>query len=475
MTTSKMEEISLEPTYLFYDIETTGLNKSFDQVLQFAAIRTDCNLKEMARYELNVRLNNDVVPSPSALITHQISIMTMYEGISELDAMQKIHRWLNQPGTISLGYNTLGFDDEFLRFSFYRNLLSPYTHQYAAGCGRMDLYPMLIMFYLFKPSGLHWPEKEGRVSLKLEELNKANQLASGPSHNAMVDVEATLALARLLFKQGEQWHYLQGYFNKRIDAERMQGLYQDNVLMIDVKLGYQASYQCPVLFLGHHQHYKNQLLWLRLDHVNFATLSPTEIVEKMYVIHKKLGEPHFVLPLAPRFLHHLSQDRLSLAKTNTEWLHHHPDTLQAIADYSLHYQYPVYPNTDIDASLYIQGFWSNRDEKICQTFHTLEPIKKADLTHQIDNAQLRAIAMRLLGRHYPDVLTSAQTEAFSAYLATIFSSQAEGAPIDFKGTKRLTLGAALAEAISLKNNSNLTQQTTALLDEYVSHISRCAG
>ena len=44
-------------TYLFYDLETTGLNKSFDQILQFAAIRTDLNLKELKRYELKIKLN----------------------------------------------------------------------------------------------------------------------------------------------------------------------------------------------------------------------------------------------------------------------------------------------------------------------------------------------------------------------------------------------------------------------------------
>ena len=56
-------------SYLFYDLETTGLSKPFDQVLQFAAIRTDMDLKEKERHTLQVRLRPDVVPSPFALIT----------------------------------------------------------------------------------------------------------------------------------------------------------------------------------------------------------------------------------------------------------------------------------------------------------------------------------------------------------------------------------------------------------------------
>ena len=41
-------------SYLFYDIETTGLNKAFDQVLQFAAIRTDPELNEIDRHAVEL-------------------------------------------------------------------------------------------------------------------------------------------------------------------------------------------------------------------------------------------------------------------------------------------------------------------------------------------------------------------------------------------------------------------------------------
>jgi exodeoxyribonuclease I len=120
-------------TYLFYDIETTGLNKAFDQVLQFSAIRTDATFKEIDRQNITVRLRPDIIPSPGALITHRIRLSEALKGLTEYKATYQIHRLLNTPGTVSLGYNTMGFDDEFLRFSFHRNLLPPYTHQYSNG------------------------------------------------------------------------------------------------------------------------------------------------------------------------------------------------------------------------------------------------------------------------------------------------------------------------------------------------------
>jgi len=145
-------------SYLFYDIETTGLNKAFDQVLQFAAIRTDLQLNEIDRHDLKVKLRPDVIPSPQAILTNRKSPRDFPAGLCEYESTSEIHRLMNLPDSISLGYNTLGFDDEFLRFSFHRNLLSPYTHQYKNGCHRMDLYPMTVIYYLYKPNIVSWPD-----------------------------------------------------------------------------------------------------------------------------------------------------------------------------------------------------------------------------------------------------------------------------------------------------------------------------
>src|SRR3989338_11505964 len=287
----------MEKTFLFYDIETTGLNKCFDQVLQFAAIRTDLALNELERVEIPIQLNNDVIPSPGAIITHRIGPDQFSNGISEFEAIQKIHALLNIPGTISVGYNTLDFDDEFLRFSFYRNLLAPYTHQFANGCGRMDIYPIIVLYHLFKPDILQWPtKKDGSVSLKLENINAANQLAEGSAHHAMVDVEVTLALTRKLFQDKTMWDFSTQYFQKKIDEDRIKSAETEMVIagksyktgiMVYGKFGSDSNFVAPVIELGSHLHYKNQLLWLLLD----ETLS-----EKTFVIRKKLAEPPIFLP-----------------------------------------------------------------------------------------------------------------------------------------------------------------------------------
>lgn len=452
-------------TFLFYDLETTGLSKPFDQILQFAGIRTDTKLNELERYELKVKLNPDVIPSPYALITHHLGIRDVATGLSEYEAIQKIHGWMNQPNTISLGYNTLGFDDEFLRFSFFRNLLTPYTHQYTNQCGRMDLYPMAIMYYLFKKHVLQWPEIEGKISFKLEQLNHANQLAQGRAHDAMVDVEATLQLAKIFYKEYDMWNYLAGHFNKSVDLERLQPLQKNIALLFDGFLRSENAFHCPVLFIGPHRHYKNQLLWLRLD-----TELSSDILETARVFNKKPGEPSFILPPKDRFLQHLTSDRLALAEANYKWLEKNPDLFSKIVEHYTEYKHPTYPNTDIDAALYLAGFKSFVEERFCQQFHAAHPKEKAMMAEKIQNPLLQTQSIRILGRHFPEVLTVAQSEKFNHYMSTIHPERNEDAIIDFQNKKRLTPQAAIQQIMEIRNNKVLTEEQQGLLVELETYL-----
>jgi exodeoxyribonuclease-1 len=457
-------------TYFFYDIETTGLNKSFDQVLHFAAIRTDLNLKELERYELKVKLNPDVIPSPYALLTHKMGIKEISSGMSEFDAIKQIHQWLNTPGTISLGYNTLGFDDEFLRFSFYRNLLKPYTHQYSNQCYRMDIYPMTVMFYLFKKDILNWPEKDNKLSLKLENINAANQLISGRAHHAMVDVEVTLELARRFLKEREMWEYLHGYFKKDIDKARLQQAQKNISICVSGKLGNQANYQCPVLFLGNHQHYTNQTNWLRLDTVDLNQVTPETIAEKTFGINKKPGEPGFILPYKERFTQQISTARMELALQNKQWLEENRTILNDITEYYIHYKHPVFKETDIDASLYLNGFWSTSDEFFCQRFHAGDLAAKIKLLKETSNPKLKILATRILGRQHPEMLSQDEALEFADYMQQVTA----GVLIDFQGKKRLTPFAAMQEIATIRAEATLDDADAQLLSEFEEYLQKYA-
>lgn len=461
-------------SYLFYDIETTGLNKSFDQVLQFAAIRTDLNFNEIKRYELKVKLNPDTIPSPQALLIHKISWENMNNGISELEAMQKIHYWFNEPGTISLGYNTLGFDDEFLRFSFFRNLLPPYTHQYANKCMRMDVYPITVMYFLFKNSTLRWPMLNDQISLKLENLNASNQFVSGQSHNAMVDVEATLALARQLANEKDMWEYLQSYFYKQTDLERINALQKQIALMIDGVFGPKNNYQCPAVCLGTHYHYKNQTIWLRLDIENFTQAASDTFTTILRTINKKPGEPTFILPFKERFLKHLSPERVKLAEINYHWIQQNADLFREVTDYHLKFTYFNYPETDVNASLYLNGFWSQSELAFCNQFHASPLNEKIKLLDSAPTPQLKMLALRLLGRNHREALPANYQILFDEYLNSIYSDNEQNIPIDYQGKKHLTPLTVFNEIEELKKQ-DLSHHDVGFLNEIYLSITRNGG
>ncbi len=451
-------------TYLFYDIETTGLNKAFDQVLHFAAIRTDLNFKALNRYELIVKLNPDIIPSPEALIVHRMKLGDISKGISEYEAVKKIHAWMNEPGTISLGYNTLGFDDEFLRFSFYRNLLPPYTHQYANQCSRMDVYPMTILYYLFKNTTLAWPKINGGISLKLENIKSANNFVSGCAHNAMVDVEATIALAKQLATDSEMWNYVSGNFDKKIEEARLKKINTESALMVLGKFGFRQSYQSQVLYLGEHVYYKNQLLFLRLDDKDFSAATKENILSLSFVVKKKLGEVGNLFPLTERYASRLDTERLALANANKQWLKDNEALLSFVSDYYRHYEYPVVPDIDIDASLYVNGFWTPEEAAFCQAFHSVKPEQKSKMLESVKNPSLSALAIRILGRHFSDSLSAKQAESFANYMAKTRSSSTVPI-IDYKGETRLTPRVALQKISEIRKENALDDEQRILLND----------
>jgi len=462
----------MKPTYLFYDIESSGLSKSFDQVLQFAAIRTDMALNEIERYSFLVQPSCDVIPAPQATITHHIGVEhAQTKGINEYEAIKKIHALLNTPGTISIGYNTLGFDDEFLRFSFWRHLLTPYTHQYANNCGRMDIYPMTVMYSLYHPEVLQWPKVNGQPSLKLENISALNQLAEGPAHDAIVDVEATVALAKKLYKNPEMWSFLCGYFDKAKETQRLQKLAPaitqqskklTTGLMLLGKFGTRSNFQAPVLCLGQHHHYRNQTCWLRLDLPELSTTTKDSVEETTWVIRKKAAEPGFILPLQDKYYGKMDQQRRKTMQDNLHWCQQNPKILQAIIDHHLEFTFANVPEADIAGALYQSGFASSADNRTMQTFHHTTPNKQLDVLAGLENPDLRILGTRIVGRHHHDLLSDAEQNLFSNYVNAIWQSDEHSAMVDYQRKPRLTVDVALTELQELQNSELSTSQKSLL-------------
>ncbi len=441
-------------SYLFYDLETSGLNKCFDQVVQFAAIRTDLDFHELEQYEFWVKLNPDIIPSPSAFLTHHIAIKNLEKkGKSEYEVITTIHRLFNQPGTISVGYNTLGFDDEFLRFSFYRNLLEPYRHQYANGCARLDIYPITVLYHLFKPMIINWPEINGVKSLRLEHLAAANHFEVGRAHNALADVKATIELAKRLKNDQATWDYVTNFFAKKCDMERFNR-WQRSVgikpgILISGKFGRAKNYASYALCLGMHRHYRNQIIWWPIDQKIIGNSADKIAVSDLITLHKRFGEPPLLLPALERFTAVLTTEQRNIVEHNLTWLRNHPDFVREMQNYHLEYTYPYIENLDLDGALYQDGFLIDAERMRCERFHQLS---LPDKMLFVDNfsPKVRNQAIRLLGRNFSPAMKDSivgrtiLTE-FTAYLNQI----REQPRIDFRGDFSLTLEDAKRELASL--------------------------
>src|SRR5579863_992169 len=103
---------------IFYDTETAGTVRGFDQILQFGAVLTDAGLVEIERFDIRSRLLPHVVPSPAALLVTGMGIDDILDDSrpSHYQMVCEIRRVLTgwRPGTF-IGFNSVSFDEEFLR------------------------------------------------------------------------------------------------------------------------------------------------------------------------------------------------------------------------------------------------------------------------------------------------------------------------------------------------------------------------
>ena len=188
-------------TFLWHDYETFGKNTRTARPAQFAAIRTDSDLNEIGEpLELFCQPAPDFLPEPEAcLITGITPQQCLKNGVPEHEFAEQILNAFSEPNTIGVGYNTIRYDDEITRFMFWRNLIDPYAREWQNGCSRWDIIDLARVTYALRPEGIEWPRNgDGRPSFRLEHLSAANGLAHEAAHDALSDVRATIALARLL-------------------------------------------------------------------------------------------------------------------------------------------------------------------------------------------------------------------------------------------------------------------------------------
>lgn len=199
-------------TFFFYDLETSGLNAREDRVMQFAGQRTDMELNPIGEpVNILVKMTEDALPSPGAIMVTKITPQdTLRDGISEAEFVKFITEEVFVPNTIAVGYNTVRFDDEFMRATLWRNFYDPYEWEWKDGRSRWDILDVVRLTRALRPEGINWPFREDDAPTnRLELITKLNGVAHEHAHDALSDVYATIAVAKLIReKQPELFDFL---------------------------------------------------------------------------------------------------------------------------------------------------------------------------------------------------------------------------------------------------------------------------
>lgn len=198
-------------TFFFYDLETSGLDPRNDRIMQFAGQRTDMELNPIGDpYNVFVKLNDDTLPSPEALMVTGITPQqTVTDGYTEAEFAKLLMDEVFAPDTIAVGFNNIRFDDEFIRHLLWRNFYDPYEWSWKDGRSRWDLLDVTRMTRALRPEGIEWPVVDGKAVNKLELLTKLNGIDHLKAHDALSDVEALIAVTGLIrTKQPQLYEYL---------------------------------------------------------------------------------------------------------------------------------------------------------------------------------------------------------------------------------------------------------------------------
>lgn len=210
-------------TFFFYDLETSGLNPREDRIMQFAGIRTDESLNQIGEpYNILVALNDDTLPSPDALMVTGITPQqTVADGYTEAQFANLLNDEIFTNDTVVIGFNSIRFDDEFIRALFWRNFHDPYAWAWRDGRSRWDLLDVVRMTRALRPEGIEWPVVDGKPVNKLELITKANGVEHAKAHDALSDVEALISVTRLIKNNQPQ---LYEYLLKMRDKNEVKSL-----------------------------------------------------------------------------------------------------------------------------------------------------------------------------------------------------------------------------------------------------------
>lgn len=423
------------PTFYWHDYETWGANPQLDRPAQFAGLRTTADLEPVGRpMSIYAQPTPDFLPHPRAvLVTGITPQQALNQGMHEAAFAAKIYAEFSQPNTTIVGYNSVNFDDEVTRHLLYRNFYDPYGYSWQEQSSRWDLIDLVRACYALRPDGIQWPQKDdGRVSMRLEDLTRANNISHGNAHDALSDVRATIGLAQLLKKaQPKLFDYAFKIRHKR-EIQQLIALHNFTPLAhVSSWYGAENGYLSQIVPLAYHPQQPNQLLYwdLRCDPRAFVGVSMEQMTTRRFTKRQQLqglepfgGQalginrcpflaPSNVLtdPVCERW-----QLDLERFEQHRQQLINNPELRQCIIDV-LSQEREFATVDDPDLMLYSGPFFSPQDRASMDIIRATNPEQLAGITLKFSDQRIPEMLFRYRARNFPATLTAQELERWRLF------------------------------------------------------------
>lgn len=400
-------------TFFFYDLETSGLNPREDRIMQFAGQRTDLDLNPVGEsVNILVKMTDDALPSPGAInVTGITPQQTLMDGISEAEFCKYVVEEIFTPDTCAVGYNTVRFDDEFMRAIFWRNFYDPYEFEWKDGRSRWDILDVVRLTRALRPEGISWPFREdGAPTNRLELITKLNGVSHEHAHDALSDVFATIAVAKLIKdKQPDLFKFLFDMRNKN-DVKKLVNL--DNKKPFVYASGrYSNEFNKTTVVFPIAPGRNGNVLVYDLRHSLLG-------LEKTYPVVKELcfNKCPAVAPIGVLEKNDgWSKIGLTreLVEENLQELLKHPEFAEQMrTEYEARPEFPK--AMEPEAAIY-EGFLNDNDRIKVSAVRNADQSKLADFNPEFDDERLPELLLHYKGRNYPECLSESEMEKYEAY------------------------------------------------------------
>lgn len=430
----------MSETFYWHDYETFGADPSRDRPVQFAGLRTDAELNPVGKpLVIFARPADDFLPHPQACLVTGISPQQALEqGIPESEFIGQIHRELSRPGTCGVGYNSLRFDDEVTRYTLYRNFYEPYAREWQQGNSRWDIIDLVRAANALRPEGIEWPLREdGLPSFRLEDLTAANDIGHEAAHDALSDVHATIALARLVKqRQPRLYDYVLKHRDKRSVQAQLDIPAMKPVLHVSGMFGARRHNIALVVPLAVHPVNRNEVICFDLsaDPAQLFDLQAEQLQDLLYTHTDDLPEgverPGFKsvhinrcpILVTAKMADPATAERLGISGQRCR------EHLAALREYrgrdskaftdkvqAIYTGREFEPITDPDRMLYSGGFFSAGDKKVMDQVRASSPEELASASFPFEDKRLPEMLFRYRARNFPTSLSPgelAQWEEF---------------------------------------------------------------